>query len=1245
MSKKSIIGEICPPIKSREWKEYVQKIGNEDKARAYWLATKYTNPNGEPSIPTAQQLKELGYVEEHIPRAAALVSTLKQQITGAFKKLAKTEDKVEQERLKLQIEKWQSQVKTLSETPDNMGERQLVALSDITPFAQSQLSLVDNILNKKGKVTFEDLESARRIIALWRKAGDFSSEHLFMTEDEIEEAQRVDESGEIANPYLNEIYKQFKVWQGKAEGLANKWEKIAIDLYNEAGKEEFGDANFEIKKVLQDIGWGTAYFLDISETDNKLFELLSQWNKKANFKAITDAKTIFERTDQLLKNIQNKHKLADVFELFAQEFSNTDKRKTGNITFRYSQSYFDWKAKLYKKKKSDIDYAMTIADPNKQKEFIKNVNKTFIKTLRDNSIVLDVRKLLPDELLYEKQFSAKEIEAHKQEMITTLGKKGYEFYLERAKQHIEEYKARQSAMLEMFEQENSENSAQAMAEFEAWESANNPYKVAEYLVDGINEKVQGKFVTPDTSYIESVPRRIINGKDTGFYDKKFEQIEADDDILAFYNYLIETLNELHSYLPEDITRELQVNSLPTLRKAFIENLVESGIKNIGSEFLDYLVTSTRTDDLGVVIAPESRDLAGIKERKLQVQFLEDNKQKVQDHIDMKTVLYKQANNGKVPTVETIEEWKKDFINELASTKSFDLGKVVKAYGLMALGYRHKSSIEDAVKTSEQILANALEHITNDANDKMYDSYGKPVTQKGLANTLMMYEDFLNHFYGYRTRKVELQTNVKKYTKLERQQKKELEEGIEKLKARFKAKEIDSKQFLSDLEVLQEKLDKLGGKITGSKILDQIMQYVQLKGMGWNVLSAFVNVGFGLPANIIEASGGERFNEKEIRKAYGMTMHSMAKFWGGMVGYEGTKTAQKIFNLSEKLDILKESRNEIYKKTQGLSTFGKFSKGYKYIMPFTAQASSEYLNQAPVMIAVLMHNKFTNKLDGKEYSLWEAYDETGKVKEGIEIPDNYEFQVKSKIDEAVRYIHGNYDPDASIPGKQYVLFRMASQFRTWAFMGFYNRFGTEKDSNIAGITKKGRYRSYGTIYKELGAVQATFEITKQLLRKLTFQGTDFNKLITEEGYFTETDAANLRKNLTEIVTMMSVYMVGLLLRAGLDDDEDDKKGMFRPIAFTLINQMSRIQTDILFYTNPIAFEQLQRNALPIFTVVVDANKLVVRAGNLLTGGDDEYKSGIHKGQSKTYVALKNILPGTVVLNRLESISSQEYQKNQ
>jgi hypothetical protein len=690
---------------------------------------------------------------------------------------------------------------------------------------------------------------------------------------------------------------------------------------------------------------------------------------------------------------------------------------------------------------------------------------------------------------------------------------------------------------------------------------------------------------------------------------------------------------------------MHVNTLPTIYKTFIEDLIKGGVKNIGSEFLDLLNENIRTDNLTTVVAPETRDLSGTVETKLQLQYIQDNSAKIVEHLQLKTIQYKQENDGKEPSDTITEEWKKDFIHELAQEKSFDLGKVLKGYALMVLGYKHKAVIEDVVKVADQIIQNSVEHITNDAGEAQSYTTGKAVTEKGLAGQMLMWKDFINHFYGYKTQKVEWQTNIKKYTKLERTKKAAIEEALEKNLANYKAGKVKHPEFLKNYDMLQGQLQNLGGKMTFSKILDLLMKYVQFKGLGWNYLSAMVNVGFGFPSNLIEAAAGEKFNEAEIMKAYGMVFSSMGRFWGGIIGYEGSQTAQKIYNMSEKLDLLKESRYEITQKSTKSSKYGKFADKYKYVMPFTAQSSSEYLNQAPVMIAMLLHTKFINELDGKEYNLWEAYDVNGNIKEGIKLPDNLEFRTKSKIDDAVALIHGNYDPDKSMPGKQYSLFRLVGQFRVgWATSGFYSRFGSEKYSNIAGLTKKGRYRSFGTLYKELGAIEGTYMLTKALLRKLTFgviyKRADFNKLVNSEGYFTETDAANLRRNLTEMVVLMSINALGLLLKASVDD-EDEKKGAFRPLTFMLINQMGRIETDILFYTNPVEFERLQRNTMPIFTVVTDWWNVMEKSTVLLTGGEDTYQAGDNKGESKTLTAVAKALPAIAIKKRVESITSQEY----
>ena len=45
-------------------------------------------------------------------------------------------------------------------------------------------------------------------------------------------------------------------------------------------------------------------------------------------------------------------------------------------------------------------------------------------------------------------------------------------------------------------------------------------------------------------YVVQVPRRVVNGQPTKWYDKNYERIEADDDLKAYHDYVLRTLNQL-----------------------------------------------------------------------------------------------------------------------------------------------------------------------------------------------------------------------------------------------------------------------------------------------------------------------------------------------------------------------------------------------------------------------------------------------------------------------------------------------------------------------------------------------------------------------------------------------------------------------------------------------------------------------------------------------------------------------------
>jgi hypothetical protein len=124
-------------------------------------------------------------------------------------------------------------------------------------------------------------------------------------------------------------------------------------------------------------------------------------------------------------------------------------------------------------------------------------------------------------------------------------------------------------------------------------------------------------------------------------------------------------------------------------------------------------------------------------------------------------------------------------------------------------------------------------------------------------------------------------------------------------------------------------------------------------------------------------------------------------------------------------------------------------------------------------------------------------------------------------------------------------------------------------------------------------------------------------------FNAVDAANIRKNMTELYIMMTLMGTALLLKAMAGDDDDEEQ----VVTNFLLNQTIRLRTDIGFYTNPLEFEKLTKTAVPMAALVDDVKTILSDAGNHLNddGDDDIFESGPFKGQSKFFVHVGEALP--------------------
>jgi hypothetical protein len=1105
---------------------------------------------------------------------------------------------------------------------------------EVLQFADVQLAEVQDLLTKPA-VSADDLNYAQRIINLWVKAGDFSTpadEHIILDEFEFD---------------TPDIREEFRGRAAKAEDLQRKITTIARDHVTAFVREHSGRplTTEEIYKHLVDTNRLSVETLNLSRLGDPMLSALFSAVERANIVAQQEANEIWKDLDKLtaafLKKTNNS------YDILKQR--TADGLETGRLVDRFSDEF-------YKKRNDLIEQTFNRRDKKSGKaKQDKALVKNFYDWTRANTIMFDPRMLfvdtlpsdsaIPDKFLYNRvTFSEADKIAHIADLKKQLGEKGYAIYLERAKTKVEKFQQERDVVYDKIQVNPYWSQDEKDAQFTEWLRENSPYWMMDMQDSpAMRLKPNNTYYAAKglRAYVIQAPRRFVDGKETGWYDKNFDKIEADEDLLAYHTFIRDTLKSLNYILPPQKKRIMGVGVLPTLEKTLLDLFSEKGMMVGITPLWDKFKQLQTTTDFSTNISSDIDPLTGDIERSVQLQYIQDTDARVDELVRVKIIAHKQQ-TGKPATAEDRKRFRDEARDTLSKDKSWDLSKVLKAYSLNILAYKHKTNIEPQIKLIEQAFKERKEIQTNRAGQmqtKTRKGKSEVVTQEGLKNYKEGLEFFLKTVYGTGTRKVEGISKTKLYTKAEELRKKQLEELL--------ANETDE----DEKTFLQAQIDALGGYRTMSGVIDTALKFNTLKGLGWNLTSSFSNIGFGTIANLIEAADGRLMNSTNLRKAYMLTMNSIGRNMSAdLLFNDPNGVATKIRSLMDDWDILQTSANELHDNSQK-SSLGKL----KRFGPYTLQQRSEYLNQAPIMIAVMMDMKAKDP-SGNEVNLWDAMGQNAKLKDGyttdVDIP-----KVIQKIKRISEMTHGDYNNQLKI--KSTAAGRAISQFRTWMFEGFASRFEGEKVDDMLGYgmeepyIRKGRYRSYtlgqlttagagigtmmlpgigtvigagiGVLAGKLGgletqysAVEDTLFSLKQLARKLMFMKTNYG------NKFTKVDAANMRKNMMELHLMLGLMGIALLLKAAIEDDDDDEQ----MITNFLLNQTIRLRTDIGFYTNPLEFEKLTKTAVPMASLVQDSYELVSDIKKLFDedSENDVFASGPFKGHAKWAVHAGELIPG-------------------
>jgi hypothetical protein len=1076
-------------------------------------------------------------------------------------------------------------------------------LGDIADKGEQDLQVVNDML--KRPLTSEDIVYARSIINFWKN----SKELLF---NDIAKKSKI----------LVEAFTDLEV---EAGFLADELLRIEKEFLQEFVKKYIGKET-DIDKIFEDykdINFLQSNFRDISTYDNEI--LTSIWSavKQANINAQDEFNQKLEGFDKLLdkvlpilKSFGNK----ELFEVFRQK--KTNGKLTGHLVNPYSNLFYKDKNKV-------------ISNLIKDNKFENYINLTnFIKTVGENtnlSLIFPANGEITDEVIKARE-----------ELKNKLGQGAYNLYIKKQEKRLKSYQEHKDGYIEVLldrynlkDREDILNNEEAKRKYENWQLANSPYELEKHSFNKINNRLSNFTDFQSHKFYEIIP--IKEDKTINYFDSNFDIISNNNDLYEFYSFIESTFDDLRKFVPDEQQKALAYGGLPYIEKTLIEMFNERGMhlgyKPIYDAFIESMQSSF-SDNTNAVLDP----VTGQPEQDMRIPIIKDNYQFVKDYINKRTIEYVSINK-KQPSVEYIQEFEEDAVHEYSQKKSFDLGKVVKSYTALVLAHKHKAKIEDSIKIANTVI--------DSYKESYYRPDGIPITNKsGIIMKKQESESFLklkealdNYTKAniYNDIREEEGKGKKILTPTEKEEKKDLENKLEQLQEDLANNVITQEDYDTTFNLIVEQLANQGKTFIYSKAGDNMLKYLQLKLMGWNVLGGISNMGFGWIANYIEAADGRLYSKRNLNYGYKLVLNSIGKnvSFNYNTGLYNSETANKIRSAMDKWDVLKDASNELYTNT----TSNSFNKRLKWLAPYNMQQRTEYINQAPLLIALAKETK-VNTIKG-EVSIWDAMDNdfNWNTAEYGEAPTEVITKLRLKLDQIIKRNHGNYDPLSTINAKRTFLGRAGLQFRTWMLEAIAVRAEKERFDDILGITVKGRYRSVGTVYSNTNIGKFALEFFKGLINKYSFglyKNGNFEGLVDGEN-IKEVDAANMRKVITEVSMAINLYIL-LLLAAGLKDDDDENNAALN----VLMNQGIRLRTDLLLYVNPMEARNLIRDIIPATAIIKDIWEWIESVGTLVIG-EDEIKAGVHSGNSKFVKETLQMLPFGTKAYSLYNSSTQVFEK--
>jgi len=351
------------------------------------------------------------------------------------------------------------------------------------------------------------------------------------------------------------------------------------------------------------------------------------------------------------------------------------------------------------------------------------------------------------------------------------------------------------------------------------------------------------------------------------------------------------------------------------------------------------------------------------------------------------------------------------------------------------------------------------------------------------------------------------------------------------------------EFLDKVIYDEREIQAAIGNISINKIAAKLGAYSAITKLGLNLSAGINNEMFGNYANLVEAIAGQYFNVKHLASAQAEYMSNIGGF---MMDLSAGYPKSKIGILAMTYDAIQgEFQDEYGRKLSGTALKRAFSSNSMFFL----QKSGEHHIQTSGMIAMMKATKVQSSVG--EISLWEAYDEKGKLKPGVKWTQKDQFAFMQKLHKMNKDLHGIYNKFDSPTIQRRWYGKLAMMFRKYMYTGFNRRF-TSRYLDIEGAD----------IYE--GYFRTFFRALTTDLRTMKF-----NMLMTNN--MDETSKRNMYRAYTDLLFLAGALTIFSLLGAAAGDDDEENSWVTNQILL----QSRRFSGDLMWYVNPAEFIKLTR----------------------------------------------------------------------